>query len=200
MNVHIQDIVLIAAAYALGCVSTGYYLVRFRSGGDVRRVGSGNIGARNVGRALGKRALAITLVGDAAKGAIPVAGARLLGLDGWALVAVTFAVVIGHVWPAQLGFRGGKGLATTMGAVIALDFRLVLGAFVIASIAWVMSRKATASGLVAVALTPVLAAVMGLAHLTVISLFILAALIMFTHRANLQAIFADETTASGEGV
>ena len=181
---------MIVSAYTFGCMSTGYYLVRLRRDDDVRRLGSGNVGARNVGRVLGVRALAITLIGDTAKGAIPVALARLLGLEPWAVLAVGFAVVIGHVWPAQLGFRGGKGLATTMGVVIALDFTLVLAAFVIAGIAWLVSRNVTASGLIGATLTPVVAVLTRHPQINVIALVIFAAMIIFNHRVNLQAMIA----------
>ncbi len=199
MDIYAREIALIAAAYALGCVSTGYYLVRLRSGADVRRMGSGNIGARNVGRVLGKKALAITLAGDTAKGAIPVAAVRLLDMEPWAVVAVVLAVVAGHLWPAQLQFRGGKGLATMMGAVFVLDFRLVLAASAVVGIAWLVSRNATASGLAAVALTPLTALIAGHAPLTAAALAVLAAVIIFAHRANLQAMFAGIRTPSGEG-
>ena len=198
METYAREIALIAAAYALGCLSTGYYLVRLRGGADVRTLGSGSAGARNVGRALGRTALAVTLAGDAAKGAIPVAAALLLEMEPWAVMAVVFAVVAGHLWPAQLGLRGGKGLATTMGAVLVLDFRLVLVAFVVAGIALLVSRNATGSGLAAVALTPIVALVAGHTPFIAAALAILAAVIMFAHRANLQAIFAGVGTPSGE--
>lgn len=187
---------MIVSAYAFGCISTGYYLVRLRGGDDVRRLGSGNVGARNVGRVLGVRALAITLIGDTAKGAIPVALTRLLGLEPWAVLAVGFAVVVGHVWPVQLGFRGGKGLATTMGVVIALDFTLVLAAFVIAGIAWLASRNLTASGLIGATLTPLVAVLTGHPQINAIALVIFAALIIFNHRVNLRAMFAKRVKRS----
>jgi glycerol-3-phosphate acyltransferase PlsY len=198
METYVREIALIAAAYALGCVSTGYYLVRLRSGDDVRNMGSGNIGARNVGRVLGKWGLAVTLAGDTAKGAIPVAAALLLDMEPWAVMAVVFAAVAGHLWPAQLGLKGGKGLATTMGAILVLDFRLVLAAFVIAGIAWLFSRNATGSGLVAVVLTPLAAIVARHDSFTVAALAVLAAAIVLAHRANLQAILAGIRTPSGE--
>ena len=199
METYAGEIALIAAAYALGCLSTGYYLVRLRSGADVRQMGSGNIGARNVGRVLGKGALAITLVGDTAKGAIPVAAGMMLGMEAWAVMAAFLAVVAGHLWPAQLGFRGGKGLATTMGAMLFLDYRLLLVAFAVAGIAWLVSRNATGSGLAAVALAPITALIAGHEAPTAGALAVLAAVIMFAHRTNLQAMFQGAKTPSGEG-
>ncbi len=199
METYAREIALIAAAYALGCLSTGYYLVRLRSGDDVRLMGSGNVGARNVGRVLGKWAFAITLAGDMAKGALPVAVATTLNMEPWAVMAVVLAVVAGHMWPAQLGLRGGKGLATTIGAILVLDFRLVLAAFAVAGIAWLISRNATGSGLVAVVLTPLAALVARHDPVTSATLAILAAAIVFAHRANLQAMLQGARTPSGEG-
>src|SRR4051794_37968242 len=95
-------------SYGLGCVSTGYYLVRMRSGCDVRERHSGNTGARNVGRVLGMGGFLVTLLGDIAKGACAVGLVwRFTGETRLAAVAMV-AVVAGHVWPCQLGFRGGK--------------------------------------------------------------------------------------------
>ena len=198
METYAREIALIAAAYALGCLSTGYYLVRLRSGADVRSMGSGNIGARNVGRVAGKWALAITLAGDTAKGAAPVAVALLLDMEPWAVMAVLLAVVAGHLWPAQLAFRGGKGLATTMGAVLVLDFRLVLAAFAVAGIAWLITKNATGGGLAAVLLSPLAALVAGHDPVTAGALAVLAAAIMFAHRTNLQAMVQGTRTAAGE--
>lgn len=198
MEVYAREIALIAAAYALGCLSTGYYLVRVRSGADVRQMGSGNVGARNVGRILGKKALAITLLGDTAKGAIPVAAAVMLNMESWAVMAAFIAVVAGHLWPAQLGFKGGKGLATTMGAMLVLDYRVLLAAFAVAAIAWLVSRNATGSGLAAVVLSPFAALVAGHDPVTAGTLAILAAVILFAHRTNLQAMFQGARPPAGE--
>jgi glycerol-3-phosphate acyltransferase PlsY len=198
MEVYAREIALIAAAYALGCLSTGYYLVRIRSGVDVRQTGSGNVGARNVGRILGKKALAITLLGDTAKGAIPVFAALMLDMEPWAVMAVFIAVVAGHLWPAQLGFRGGKGLATTMGAMLVLDYRVLLAAFAVAGLGWLVSRNATGSGLAAVVLSPVAALVAGHDPVTAGTLAILAAVILFAHRTNLRAMFQGTRTPAGE--
>ena len=193
------ELLLVLAAYALGSVSTGgYYLVRLRTGRDIRRLGSGTAGSRNVARTIGLGASAITLAGDAAKGAIAVGAALLLGLEDWAVLLVIAAVVAGHVWPPQLGFQGGKGLATVMGAVLVMDFRLVLVAYVVAAITLGLTRQVTFGGLVAVGLTPVVAVLMGHSHAGVIGLSLLAALILFTHRENLQSVVREAHWPSGD--
>ncbi len=114
-----RELALAVAAYLLGAVPFGLLIARLGGGVDLRRVGSGNIGATNVLRAVGKGAAALTLLLDLAKGALVVLVARAVGAstEGVALVAV--AAVLGHVFPVFLGFRGGKGVATTLGAVLA---------------------------------------------------------------------------------
>ena len=200
MDIYAREIALIAAAYALGCLSTGYYLVRLRSGIDIRRLGSGSAGARNVGRALGKKGFAITLAGDAVKGAIPISAALFLDMEPWGALAALFAIVAGNLWPVQLGFRGGKGLSTAMGAMLVLDFGLALAAFAIASISWLITRNATGSGICAVALTPIVALLVGHTPFVAVALAIVAAAIMFAHRANLRAIFEAVKTPPEAGI
>jgi glycerol-3-phosphate acyltransferase PlsY len=186
----VQWFLLVAIAYALGSVSTGYYLIKLRTGQDIRLLGSGSTGARNVSRTLGTLGFAATLVGDASKGAIAVGLATISGLDERGLIVVTVAVFAGHVWPAQLQFRGGKGLATVMGAVLVMDYWVVIVTLLVAAIALAASKRFTASGLLAVALAPVLAAATDRASSDfVIGLSALVALIFFAHRQNIASAF-----------
>ena len=195
-----RELSVVLLAYALGSFSTGYYLVRLRTGQDIRRLGSGTAGSRNVARTAGRAAAAITLAGDAAKGALAVGTAVLFGLEPWAVLLVIAAVVAGHIWPVQLRFRGGKGLATVMGAVLVLDYRLVLVAYVVAAITLRLTRQTTAGGLVAVLLTPLIAALIGRTQTDVIGLSLLAALILFAHRENIRSIVKEARGPSSEGV
>ena len=195
---YLRELLLVPAAYALGSVSMAYYLVRLRTGQDIRRLGSGSAGSRNVARTMGLGASATTLAGDAAKGAIAVGTALLLGLEDWAVLLVIASVMAGHVWPAQLGFQGGKGLATVMGAVLVMDFRLVLIAYLIAAISLGLTRRVTLSGLVAVGLTPAVAVFIGHSHVSVIGLSLLAAFIFFTHRENIQSVVREAHWPLGE--
>lgn len=111
-------------AYALGCLVGAYYIVRLRSGKDVRASGSGNAGARNVFRSGDRVGAALTLIWDAAKGALAIVIARAIAPDDLALAAAFTAVIMGHIWPAQLCFHGGKGVAPAIGAALALLPRL----------------------------------------------------------------------------
>ncbi len=193
-----RELSVVLLAYALGSFSTGYYLLRLRTGQDIRRLGSGTAGSRNVARTVGLAAAAMTLAGDAAKGALAAGAALIFGLESWAVPLVMAAVVAGHIWPVQLGFRGGKGLATVMGAVLVFDYRLVMVAYVVAAITLGLTRQITVGGLVAVLLTPLIAALTGHTHTDVIGLSLLAALILFSHRENIQSIVKKARGPSSE--
>ncbi len=127
MTIHfLWKLLLVVAAYLLGSVPFGVILSRAVAGVDVRRVGSGNIGATNVSRAAGKPWGIATLVLDAAKAAVPTLLAITLlapegsaTMDRW-VVAVGLAAFIGHLFPLWLGFRGGKGVATALGLFLVL--------------------------------------------------------------------------------
>ena len=112
----------LVGAYVLGCFGIGYYLVRTQTGRDIRELESGSIGARNVGRVLGRSGFCVTLLADFAKGALAVWAARqLFGSEVLAALAL-LTVTVGHVWPVQLGFRGGKGVATSLGGLLIFDW------------------------------------------------------------------------------
>lgn len=130
---------LTAAAYLSGSVCFGLIVAR-RAGVDLRAIGSGNVGATNVGRALGGRTARLVLLLDAAKGALPVGiGVGLLGrLDPYTASAAV-AAVVGHCYPLYFGFRGGKGVATAAGVVAVLQ-PIALG---VGLAAFLLLRKAT---------------------------------------------------------
>jgi acyl phosphate:glycerol-3-phosphate acyltransferase len=146
-------LLLVAFAYLLGSVPSGWLVMKLYRNQDVRKLGSGNIGAANVFRAGGPGAFATTLVADGLKGFIPVMLGILLGLGDQelALAAIGLAAVLGHTWSIYLGFRGGKGVATSGGVLLAL----APVALVIAGLSWFLvvrlTRLASLSSLIAVA-------------------------------------------------
>lgn len=187
-----EPIALIVVSYVLGCLNAGYYVVRWRMGADVRTLGTGTAGARNVGRQLGRSWFIVTLLIDVAKGVAAVALARMLGVDAvWQTVAMV-AVVAGHIWPAQLGFRGGKGLATASGAMLVFDPLLFGGAAALAAILASATRRLTVSGMAGVAAVPVLGLALGRSGTTVFGLTALSGVVLFTHRANIIQQFSAE--------
>jgi len=147
---------LVAGAYLLGSVSFSVVIVRLIHGLDVRTVGSGNAGATNVLRAAGRKAGALVLVLDAAKGITAVAVPRALDAPPSVVGGAAVAVVIGHVFPVFFGFRGGKGVATSAGALGTLaPAAMVLGLIVFATVvAW--KRYVSLGSIVTAAAFPLL--------------------------------------------
>jgi glycerol-3-phosphate acyltransferase PlsY len=126
---------LIAAAYSLGSIPFGLLIVKVLGGKDIRSAGSGNIGAANVARNAGWLAGILTLLFDAGKGylAVWIAGHYTNGSGRW-MIAAAVAVVVGHIFPVWLGFKGGKGVATSLGAFLPIS----AGAVAAAGALWVL--------------------------------------------------------------
>ncbi len=102
--------------YALGCLNTGYYLIRLRRSQDIRTLGSGTAGATNAGRILGTWGFIVVFIVDFCKGVLAALLGRSLVWGDPGILAASIGVVAGHIWPAQLSFRGGKGVASALGA------------------------------------------------------------------------------------
>jgi len=172
-------------AYLLGGFATGYYLVKARTGQDIRDLGSGSIGARNVGRVLGKTGFFLTLLGDFSKGALAVMAARHFSSnDVFAATALLF-VVIGHIWPVLLGWRGGKGIATSLGALAVFDFQLALAYAAAFAVGLVLMRRSVLPGLIAYLVLPVVSYWLHHVHFEATTFATLAAIVFFAHRQNL---------------
>lgn len=184
-----MTLVLVAlGAYLLGSIPFGLLITRAMGLGDLRAIGSGNIGATNVLRTGNKGAAAATLLLDGAKGAVAVLLARHLAGEGAALVAGG-AAFLGHCFPVWLGFRGGKGVATFLGVLLALA--PVVG--LISCATWLLVAKLTKisslSALVAAALSPLWLALIGPPNSVWLGLA-LAALVFARHHANIARLMA----------
>ncbi len=189
-------LIVAALAYLLGSVPFGIVIARIMGLGDIRRIGSGNIGATNVLRTGNKLAAFLTLVLDAGKGAAAVIAARGLVGDDAAQVAAVFAF-LGHLWPVWLGFKGGKGVATFLGVVLALDWPLGLMACATWAVMAILLRISSLSALTAAALTPLYAALLGGRDLVAMSI-VLALLIFLRHHANIRRLIAGTEPRIGE--
>lgn len=135
---------LLAGAYLLGSIPFGYLITRMRTGKDIRTVGSGNIGATNVTRTQGKGWGALTLLLDAAKATAAVllcAHLSPLGTDSWMGAAGGAAAVLGHCYPVTIGFRGGKGVASGLGAFLPIAPLATLAAVVVFILALAVGRR-----------------------------------------------------------
>ena len=191
---------LVLAAYVLGCLNTGYYLVRLKTGRDVRTTGSGNSGARNVGRILGKTGFVVTLAGDLSKGVIAVALAKVLHGAPTTIALACIAVVAGHLWPIQLGFRGGKGAATGCGAFLALEPLTTVILLIVCGLLYVMLRRSSLSAMIALGISPLLAFLLGRAPTIVAGYAGVAALVVISHLGNLRAeVMGGRKGPSNEG-
>ena len=184
------------AAYFLGAVPFGIVIARLFGLGDLRNIGSGNIGATNVLRTGNKLAAFLTLILDSGKGAIAVLTARhFVGEDAAQLAG--FAAFLGHCFPVYLGFKGGKGVAIFLGTLLALSFPLGLAACTTWVITAAIFRISSLSALTAAALAPLWAAVWGAPQF--IALFLgLAALIFLRHKENITRLMTGDEPRIGK--
>lgn len=181
-----EGITLIVASYFLGCFSSAYYLTKFRLGEDIRDLGSSNAGAKNAGRALGKMGFALVFLGDFLKGALVLGIARYLGLSDLECVLVLIAVIAGHIFPVQLGFKGGKGLATTLAGLLVIDYRLTLILLALTGLLTVLSKNDHISVTFVISISPIIAFALGLSIPIIVGLSPIAGLIIFSHRHDLR--------------
>ncbi|MCK8464649.1 glycerol-3-phosphate 1-O-acyltransferase PlsY [Aliiroseovarius sp. S1339] len=188
-------ILVAVAGYLLGSIPFGIVMARLFGLGDLRQIGSGNIGATNVLRTGNKPAALLTLLGDAGKGGAAVLVARTLFAEDAAQVA-GFAAFLGHCFPVFLGFKGGKGVATWLGTMLALSFPLGLAACATWLVAALVFRISSLAALVAAAASPVVALLIGKPALLVLSIA-LAVLIFARHRANIERLMAGEEPRIG---
>lgn len=173
-----------AGSYVLGCFSTGYYLVRKRTGQDIRELGSGSTGARNAGRVLGRGGFLLTMAGDLAKGGLAVwLALAWTGNDRVALLA-WLAVVAGHIWPAQLGLRGGKGVSTSLMGLLVYDWRLALIYCLVFGAGLAALRRPVAASLAAFALLPWACWWLGGEPAQIWGISVLAAMVILAHHRN----------------
>ena len=182
-------------AYLLGSVPFGLVVARLFGLGDIRQIGSGNIGATNVLRTGNKLAAFLTLIGDAGKGAVAVLAARyFLGEDMAGLAGL--GAVLGHLFPIFLGFKGGKGVATFLGTLLALAWPVGLAACATWLVTAVLFRYSSLAALIAAALAPVYMFLWYHAHTAALVLF-LSALIIYKHGANIRRLLAGKEPRIG---
>ena len=184
-------------SYLLGSIPFGLVVARALKGPDPRGLGSGNLGAANLYRQLGLKGGGLTLLGDALKGAAPVLLARfwLIAPGPWheaAVALVGAAAVLGHVFPLYLGFKGGKGVATALGVVLALCPLAGLSLVGIYLAALYQTRIFSISALIAAWLSPVALGLFSASKADLLLAGALSGLILVCHRENLDRFFRGE--------
>jgi len=189
----ITQLIVILVSYVLGCISVGYYLVRWWTGQDLRELGSGATGGRNTGRILGKGGAIATGLGDILKGVLAMMLALGCGLELWALALVMVAVLVGHLWPIQLEFKGGKGLSAAFGTVLVHDYRIALLTAVVALLLLLLSRGNEFLFLLGISSSPIIAFLLGHPWEIVAGITVLVILILFAHKKNIQSALKPKT-------
>ena len=184
------DIALVVFAYLLGSLSAAIITCKLMGLPDPRSEGSRNPGATNVLRFGGKKAAAITLLGDSLKGLIPVLIARLAGADETVLAATAMAAFLGHLYPIFFRFHGGKGVATAMGVLLGISWPVALAA----AATWLVMAKglkiSSLSALTAAVLAPLYMRLLEPSDAFFAMTVALAILLVWRHRSNIQRLLS----------
>jgi glycerol-3-phosphate acyltransferase PlsY len=188
----------VAAAYLLGSLSFAVIVSRLMRLPDPRSFGSGNPGATNVLRTGRKSAAALTLLGDALKGWVAVAGARMLGADESVVLLAGLAVFIGHLFPVFFRFQGGKGVATALGVLLGLNPWLGLACLATWVAMTILFRISSLSALVTALLAPVYAGLLAGWGDTAIAVLALSLLLIYRHKSNLIKLASGEEGRIGQ--
>ena len=190
----------LAGGYLLGSIPFGLVLTRAAGLGDVRDIGSGNIGATNVLRTGNKGIAALTLLLDLLKGTAAVLIGHAIGaLGGVAILAslvAGLAAFIGHTYPVWLGFKGGKGVATYIGILLGLNWPGALAFCSVWLLVAILSRYSSLSAIVAAVVTPIWLLTVG-DYATAILAALLSVLLIYKHRANIHRLVAGEEPRIG---
>ncbi|MEO3385951.1 glycerol-3-phosphate 1-O-acyltransferase PlsY [Mesorhizobium sp. CAU 1741] len=187
-------IIALAFGYLLGSIPFGLIITRAAGLGDVRKIGSGNIGATNVLRTGNKGLAALTLVFDVLKGTIAVLVAANWGME--AAMAAGFGAFLGHLFPVWLGFMGGKGVATYLGVLVALAWKAAL----VFAITWLavafLSRYSSLAALVSAVASPAMLYLMDLPEQAAV-VGVMSILVFMKHRANIARLAAGTESRIG---
>ena len=179
----------IVAAYLIGSISFGIIFSKLFGLPDPRTVGSGNIGATNIARSGKKLPAILTLLGDALKGWLPVWLALQSNMLMWVVAWVGFAVFLGHLYPIYHKFKGGKGVATALGVMLAVSVWLGLAALVTWALVFAISRTSSLSAIVAAVASPFFAAWLLLPYKDyVLMVLVMAVMLVWRHKSNIQKL------------
>ena len=183
-------VIWIVAAYLIGSISFGILFSKVYGLPDPRTVGSGNIGATNVARSGKKLPAILTLLGDAFKGWFPVWLALQSGMLMWVVAAVGLAVFFGHLYPIYHQFKGGKGVATALGVMLAISVWLGLAALITWALVFALTRYSSLAAVVAAILAPVYAWFLLPYKDYVLMVLIMTVMLIWRHRTNIEKLLA----------
>lgn len=174
--------------YLAGNINGGYIIGKAVGGIDIREHGSKNAGATNVNRVLGSKPAAMALAIDLIKGVAAVIAGRIIGGGDMGAIAAGVAVVCGHNWPVFLGFKGGKGIATSLGVLISLDYRVALILLTAGVAIIIITRFVSLASVVCALLYPVLVMAFGLSMEMLVFSLVISAFALLRHRENIKRL------------
>lgn len=190
---------LIILSFFIGSIPTGLLIAKTK-GIDLRKVGSGNIGATNVLRAVGKEEALFTLIGDIAKGALPVAVGKFFGLGVFEVGIVGLSAIVGHNFSLFLKFKGGKGVATSIGVLLAFSPHVALLTIIFWLLVAKWTRYSSLSALIAFGLLPLSIYMLDYSKEKMIIAVAIAGLIFIRHIANIKRLVQGTESKIGEKV
>ena len=187
----INQLLIIVFAYLVGSISTGIIISRFFNLPDPRTMGSKNPGATNVMRTGNKKAAIFTLLGDLLKATFVLLIASNLGFDGYSIIFVSLAVLIGHIFPIYYKFRGGKGVATAVGILITLNFKLALIVVCIWILVFLIFRYSSLAAIVASISAPLIGIfILNDQSLNNFTYVMVTSIILMTHQKNIKNLIS----------
>ena len=194
------ELLLLFMAYLLGSIPTGVLLARIYGGKDLSKEGSGNIGATNVGRVVGKKAGIITLVGDCLKGIIPLLiTMAVAGRIPWLISAVALTAFLGHLYPVFNKFKGGKGVATALGVFLVVSPLATLLAVITFGLILYIWRYVSLGSIMAAGIMPALMGIFASSKIYIILALIVSGLVIYRHRENIKRLIdGNENKFGGE--
>ncbi len=192
MNLSLLSLLLILSAYLIGSLSSAIIICKAFGLPDPRSEGSGNPGATNVMRIGGKKLAALTLLGDLAKGLIPVVIVKMLGMNDLTIAIVAIAAFLGHLFPLFFGFKGGKGVATAFGAILGLNPAVALCAFAVWLVIFISSRISSLSALLAALAAPIFLYLFKSPMEITLAVIFMDLFLIYRHKANIERLIKGE--------
>ncbi|MDI3534315.1 MAG: acyl phosphate:glycerol-3-phosphate acyltransferase [Thermosediminibacterales bacterium] len=193
------QVLTVIASYLLGSISFSYIIVKLWMNIDIRNYGSGNAGATNVLRVLGKKAAAAVLFLDMLKGFIAVVIGNQIGGENISLIC-GIAVVLGHNWPVFFKFKGGKGIATSIGVVLAISPLIMLYLILIAVVIIYFTRYVSLASITGALIYPLLVLLFKMPKEYIIFSLILSILAVIRHHSNIYKLLTGKESKIGEKI
>lgn len=190
-------IIVSVLSYIIGNISVSYLIAKYAAGIDIRKYGSGNAGATNVLRTLGKKAGVAAFLGDALKGVIAVVLGRLIAGEDGQIFAGLF-VVIGHNWPIFLNFKGGKGIATTIGVMTAINPYIVAAIVPIGIVIIIITKYVSLASIMGMIIFPITMLFTHQNIKLVLFSFILSIMALYRHRTNIKKLMEGTESKLGQ--